>query len=317
MNLTSSDLSILPKIVKRNLVEGSIENGDANGAWAFRFNPDDHDRGEKTLFKDTDWEMVVPSGRRGLEGLKDAQDVIKMMANHISTREFICIKLINKFVSDDITLETYHLGEAPVDLVELLQECMEVWKTTGGHIGEVMKVILDPEDMSGPFWSNSYYRSKVKTPIEYINSSIRAIEGEIKETPLPDYNDEMGMHLFTRDEPDGWSEYGFDWISTSALLERINFANRISSNGDDDVSWDPAEFLEKNNLETADEIVRFFDKHLFQGTLGEENIQLFIEYAETNVQGRRRPLTRRYSDYYRRVGGLIGLLFSSPHWQYQ
>lgn len=317
VSLNSSDLSVLPKIVKRNLVEGSIENGDANGSWAFRFNPDDHDRGEKVLFKDTEWEMTIPSGRRGLDGLKDAQDVIRMMANHISTREFICIKLINKFVSDDITLESYHRGEAPDDLVKLLHECMGVWEKTGGHIREVMAVILDSENRTGPFWANSYYRGKIKTPIEFINSSLRAIEGDVKETSLPRYNDDMGMHLFTRDDPDGWSEYGFDWISTSALLERINFANRLGANSDDDATWSPTEFLEAYDLETAEEIVRFFDKNLFQGTLGEDNIQLFIEYAETNVQGRRRPLTRRYSDYYRRVGGLIGLMLSSPHWQYQ
>ena len=29
-------------------------------------------------------------------------DVIDMMANHLSTREFICVKLVNKFVGDEI-----------------------------------------------------------------------------------------------------------------------------------------------------------------------------------------------------------------------
>jgi len=35
---------------------------------------------------------------------------------------------------------------------------------------------------------------------------------------------DMGMDLFQRDEPDGYSEIGLDWIGTTTLLERINFS---------------------------------------------------------------------------------------------
>lgn len=317
VSLGSSDFSLLPKLVYRTAEEGSIENGDVNGSWAFRFNPDDHDLGAKILFRDTEWEMRIPAGRRNLAGLKDAQDVIRMMANHISTREFISIKLINKFVSDDITLEAYHRGEAPEDLVKLLQECLDVWERTDGHIREVMKVILDPENQNGPFWYADHYRTKVKTPIEFINSSLRALEAEVEDTRLPQFNDDMGMHLFTRDDPDGWSEYGFDWISTSALLERINFAQRITTNTEASVQWDYRGFLERNQLETAEQIVRHLNQYLFQGSLSEENIQVLLQYANTDNDGVEKPFNSSRGDYKRRVETLIGLMLSAPHWQYQ
>jgi hypothetical protein len=41
--LDSSDLSIHPRLVEREILPGSIENGDPNGVWTFRFNPDEHD----------------------------------------------------------------------------------------------------------------------------------------------------------------------------------------------------------------------------------------------------------------------------------
>lgn len=315
--LNSSDLTVMPKLVYRTLEEGSIENGDPNGAWAFRFVPEDHDTGSKILFEGTEWEMKIPAGRRGLDGLKDAQDVIRMMANHISTREFICIKLINKFVSDDITLETYHRGQAPEDLVDLLHKCMKAWEDTDGHIQEVMKVIIDPENLNSPFWASQYHRSKVKTPIEYINSSIRALSARLRNTALPEYNDEMGMHLFTRDDPDGWSEFGFDWINTSALLERINFAQRLATNNESDAVWNYLALVRTHNLETAEEIVLFMNEHFFQGTLGQDNIRLLTEYGDSDDLGNRKPLDPSKGDYANRVRSLMGLILSTPHWQYQ
>jgi uncharacterized protein (DUF1800 family) len=317
VSLRSSDFSIHPKLVHRELEEGSIENGDPNGEWAFRFSPEDHDIDEKILFRDTEWEMVIPAGRTGIDGLKDAQDVIRMMAGHVSTREFICIKLINRFVSDDITLENYHDGTAPEPLVELLHQCMDVWTESDGMILEVMKVILDPERQSSPFWSRDFYRAKVKTPVEFINSTLRALNGRLIRPTLPDFNDKMGMHLFTRDDPNGWSEYGIDWISTSSLLERINFVQSFATNSDRSASWNYLTLLRLSGARTAEEIVRYLDGYLFQGTLGEENIQLLVHYAETDDNGEPLPLEPGNSDYASRVRELIGLVLSAPHWHYQ
>lgn len=317
VTLNSSDLSIHPKLVYRTLEEGSIENGDPNGAWAFRFNINEHDISRKVIFEGTDWEMVIPANRTGLAGLLDAQEVIRMMVNHISTREFICIKLINRFVSDDITLESYHAGTAPENLINLLHQCMDKWLETKGSIRDVMEVILDPARQSSPFWANDYYRAKVKTPVEFINSSLRALNGQLSGTAIPDINDKMGMHLFTRDDPDGWSEYGFDWISTSALLERINFVQDLTANSRRTYTWNHTDMLTNKNLRTAEDIVRYFDEYLFQGTLGEQNIQLLVQHAETDDSGSPRPLVPTARDYASRVRDLIGLILSAPHWQFQ
>ena len=72
VNVSSSDLSVMPRLVRLMPASDSIELDDPNGEWAFRFNPEDHDYDAKVLFEGTDWEIQIPEGREGSEGLRDA-----------------------------------------------------------------------------------------------------------------------------------------------------------------------------------------------------------------------------------------------------
>ena len=150
----------------------------------------------------------------GIKGVNDAISVIDRMVGHPSTSEFICQKLINKFVSDEISLTTYHSRTAPAELLELMDEAIKAWHSTkpAGDITKVMRVILDPRRQQSAFWQDIGYRGKIKTPIEYINSSLRALDADISGTELPEYNSELGMELFVRDDPDGYSEFGLSLI---------------------------------------------------------------------------------------------------------
>ena len=316
-SLSSSDLSMLPRLVNRSLLPGSIEAGDPNGLWTFRFDPDEHDLGEKRLFVGTPYETTVPAGREGLEGLRDAQDIIEMMANHPATQEFICIKLINRFVSDDITLANYKNGSAPEELVEVLDSAMGTWQATGGSIRAVLETIFDAQSQSNHFWSPRSYLVKAKSPVEFINSSLRALGANVENQELPEFNESMGMHLFTRDEPNGWSEYGYDWIDTGSLLERIKFVQRAAGNDDDDFEWDVQAFLDSNGLVTAEDVVSHFNDFLFQGELSDQTIAVLVEYANTDVDGDPTPLDPARGNYISRIEALVALILSTPDWQFQ
>src|SRR5262249_41201311 len=148
----------------------SIENGDPNGVWTFRFNPARHDTTQKVLFKGTPNEITVPAGRTGIDGLHDAMDVLDSFVNHPSVSEFICIKLINKFVSDQINLRSYKDGSAPAELIALENSAIQAWNSTTprGNIRTVMTAILSPSSQDSYFWSRTAYRSKVKTAVEFI-----------------------------------------------------------------------------------------------------------------------------------------------------
>jgi len=248
----SSDLSIRPRLIERKTLAGSIENSDPNGEWTFRFIPEQHHVGAKTLFKGTEHQQRIRGNQRGIKGVNDAISVIDRMVGHPSTSEFICQKLINKFVSDDITLATYHSRTAPAELLELMDDAIKAWHSTkpAGDIAKVMRVILDPRAQQSAFWQDIGYRGKIKTPIEYINSSLRALNADISGTELPEYNSELGMELFVRDDPDGYSEFGADWMDTSTLLERMTFAQKMAANADKYASWDAETLFSERGPDT-------------------------------------------------------------------
>ena len=319
-SLNSSDLSILPRLLRRDIQPGSIENGDQNGVWTFRFDPNQHDTSAKTLFGGGRNGFNIPSGRTGSAGLFDALDVVRGLAGHPSTVEFICIKLIQKFVSDELTLANYKDGSAPAELVELLTDAIVAWNSTfpAGNIATVMNAILDPEDQSNLFWTPGAYRNKVKTPIEYVNSSLRALDAEASGAGLPQINDGMGMHLFTRDDPDGFGELGTHWIDTASMLERISFARDLALNRNDEFFWNAVGFIEERNLESAEQIVGFFDELLFQSTLSAANRNLLVVYLITNLNGMPQPLDpSKPQEFQERIQLFVGLLLSMPQWNFQ
>ena len=321
VNLSSSDLSIMPRIVRLIPSADSISLDDPNGEWTFRFNPEEHDTDSKILFEGTDWEIRIPAGREGLEGLRDALDAIEMMANHISTREFICVKLVNRFVGDDISLRSYQEGSAKPHLIHMVDRAIMAWENAEpqGHIGTVLAAIVDPDTEGNPFWSREVYRAKVKTPVEYINSLGRALDWQIQLEDLPEINDAMGMHFFTRDDPDGWSEYGFDWINTGAMLERLNFSTRLArhENNDHMDRWSVRRYLGSHGLTTAGDILEHFNDLLFDGKLPAHAKSLILEFAHTGQDGTRLPWDPTSSDYMERAGALIGLILSVPEMHYQ
>lgn len=319
ISLSSSDLSIHPRLIVRELLPGSIENSDPNGAWTFRFDPDEHDLSAKTLFPGTPYEIRIPANRTGLAGLMDATEVIDALVRHPSTREFICLKLINKFVSDQITLESYRNGTAPAGLRQLMDDAMAAWVSTNpqGHIRTVLRAILNPAGQSNYFWTGSAYRSKIKTPVEFINSSLRALQADGRSDLLPTYNDRIGMRLFDRDMPDGWSELGFDWMDTGGLLERIKFVQTLSGNSNATMTWNLQALLRGLSTRTAEAIVDHFDRLFFQGSLSASDRALFVRFVSTDPNGAALPLDPNRNDFTRRVQELVGLMLSAPQWHNQ
>ena len=318
-NITSSDASCLPRLADRATLPGSVENGDPGAVWTFRFNPEDHDTEAKQLFPGTPFQIDIPAGRTGAAGLRDALDVIDEIVAHPSTAEFICIKLIQKFVSDEITLTSFQERTAPIELRELLADMIAAWNSTSprGNIETVMRTLLDSSDQTGVFWQDIAYRGKVKTSIEWINANLRLLEADASGDELPELNDQMGMTLFQRDDPDGYSELGGEWMDTATMLARIRFVRELAANDDSDFSFDLTGYLNRHQVSTAEEIVEFFSRNLFHGTLSPASRSLLLEFLTTDDNGNPRSLNPGAADYRRRVEDFIGLVLSMPHAHFQ
>lgn len=317
--LTSNDLSSLPELFDRTLAPGSTLYRDRAGVWTFHFDPSQHDTAAKVLFENTPYQTNIPAGRLGVDGVLDATDVIDTLVTHPSTAEFISLKLINRFVSDEITLSSFDDQSAPLALRALLADAIAAWYSTSppGNIETVMRAILSPTAQQGAFWNPQYFSAKVKTPVEFINSSLRVLSGSASGQDLPSLNRRMGMHLFDRDEPDGWPEAGSDWVDSGTMLERINFVRRLAANEDSDYTWATVSFLNSNGASTASEIVDLFDDLMFQGSLSLANKTLLLEFVETNDSGQPQALDPLATNYAQRVRSLVGLLLSMPQWHFQ
>jgi len=129
---------------------------------------------------------------------------------------------------------------------------------TNGNIPSVLRTMVH----SPEFWAPETYRAKVKTPLEFVVSSLRASDAEVRNPQaLVQALDRLGMPIYGMQTPNGYSWKKDDWVSTNALIGRMNFALVLSggrvpgtmtswptllgANGDTDVVSAPTPATEK------------------------------------------------------------------------
>jgi uncharacterized protein (DUF1800 family) len=147
-------------------------------------------------------------------GQKEGLEVLHILATSPATAHFISQKLAVRFVSDD----------PPPALVNRMAA---TFLKSGGNI----KAVLWTMEHSPEFWSPQVYRAKVKTPVEFMASALRASGAEVKSPlPLVQAMDRLGMPIYGMQTPQGYSWMSDDWVSSNALISRMNFALVLSSN---------------------------------------------------------------------------------------
>ena len=74
------------------------------------------------------------------------------------------------------------------------------------------------------------YGQKMKSPLEYVVSSIRALDGETGgNQQLGRAIGQMGQPLYQYQAPTGFPDRGDFWTSDGALVARLNFAVTLTS----------------------------------------------------------------------------------------
>jgi uncharacterized protein (DUF1800 family) len=146
-------------------------------------------------------------------GEKEGLAILHMLATHPQTAKFISSKLVRRFVAD----------KPPQALVD---RAAATFTKTGGDIREVLRTILTSDEFLGP----KYRSAKVKTPFEFVVSTVRATGAEVKNpVVLSQKVAAMGMPLYLQQPPTGYKDTAEEWISTTSLLERMNFALDLSA----------------------------------------------------------------------------------------
>ena len=269
-----------------NIIPGSTNTSTTTisnlyGAWVFNYQTTYHNNSNKYIFF-WDYTNAVPSlpktvparfgapwagnayglvlaNGSGTNGIQDGDQVIQHVANQPFTEEYISIKLCRLFVHDDFPnpsndptnpLYSFYDYSNLANLsaeAQLVHQCMLAWEDGNpkGQIRDVLRTIFSSDLFRGA----SASMQKIKTPLEFTVSAIRALRSstngtglagsftadtdgyaiggtsESSVTPLT----RMGnMLLFDRDTPDGYPEYGAAWISAGTLVERSRFVQSYS-----------------------------------------------------------------------------------------
>jgi uncharacterized protein (DUF1800 family) len=189
--------------VARCFTGWTIQKPNEQGLFLYR--PGLHDDGEKTVLG----HKILAGG-----GIADGERVLDILATHPATARFVATKLARRFISDD--------PPQPV-----IDRAAAVFLKTDGSIRETLRAIVT----SPEFFSATTYRAKMRSPLEYVVAAMRALNAETDgDRPVLDAIGRMGQPVFGRITPDGYADRADQWLSSGAMVARLNFASALATN---------------------------------------------------------------------------------------
>jgi uncharacterized protein (DUF1800 family) len=228
----------------------------------FLFRPGQHDNGSKIVLG-----HEIPAGG----GIEDGEQVLDILCSSPACAHFISREMCQRFVSDD----------PPEALVNRIAG---VFTQTGGDLRAVTEAILT----SPEFLSPESFGNKIKSPLEFAVSAVRASESAIVPRDPPPFQDrrpamegagvlgrgkaadriaqakrqslnwhvvELGEPLFACTPPTGYTEVSKSWVSPGALIERLNFALALTQQQVSDVRFDTQKILGGIDLDYPEKVL--------------------------------------------------------------
>jgi uncharacterized protein (DUF1800 family) len=242
-------------------------------------------------------------------GQQEGEAALAMLAAHPSTAHFICTKLAQRFVSD-----------APPEA--LVDRMAHTFQSSDGDIRQVLTTMLQ----SPEFWQRQYFHAKVKTPLEFTVSALRATGADVtKVQPVTDALNRLGMPLYGAQPPTGYSMKAESWVNSGALLNRLNFALALGNGRLGGIKLDAAKLgdAKVDNLKpgatkpganpvSASDVQSQLELALVPGGVSPQTHQTIAQQrADPAISGRKlddppRPVN---------AGAVAGLILGSPEFQ--
>jgi len=221
------------------------------------FDPTRHEPGKK----------VVMGHKFKENGQKEGLQLLHILATSPATAHFISQELAIAFVSDTPSQA-------------LVNRMASAFLKSNGDIPTVLKTMLH----SPEFWAPEAYQAKVKTPLEYVVSAARASGAQIADPkPLVNALNQMGMPLYACVPPTGYSAKADAWVSTGALVTRMNFALSLATSRYNGVKPDwsatAPSVLAGSTPEQAEQAL---EARLIPGGVSEKTRAAVLEQARTD-----------------------------------
>ncbi len=277
-----------------------------NEAGVFQFYPRVHDDGEKVVLGHT-----IPAGG----GIQDGETVLDILASSPATMKHISYQLCQRLVCD----------EPPASLID---KCVKTWKETDGNLREVVRTIIS----SPEFFSPVSMRKKIKSPYEYAVSCVRALDGtldpqalvpqrqlpreansmvrppqgggylDINTTSLLGQIGTMGEPIFQYQAPTGFPEDSRKWVSSGALISRLNFSLALTQGRISDVKLDdPAE--DAGGMMDVNKMIDRVSGRILHGQISPSTRATLVREAQSDASSKVTPAT------------IAALLLGSPEFQ--
>ena len=226
----------------------------------FYFDESRHEPGDKT----------VMGHKIKEDGQKEGFELLHILANSPATAHFVSQEIAVQFVSDTPSST-------------LVNRMAQSFLKTHGDISSVLRTMLH----SPEFWSTENYQAKVKTPLEFVVSAARAGGTEVTNPePLIDALNQMGMPLYACVPPTGYAAKADEWVSTGALVTRMNFGLSLGTNHFPNVhtSWS------SSSADTsAEQSLTELQARLIPTGVSEHTQDAVLNQANTALQDRAKP----------------------------
>jgi len=277
---TQQDVTELAKV----LTGWTIDKPNQGGG--FKFDPRMHEPGNK----------MVLGHRIKNKGEKEGMEMLHILAINPNTAHFISLKLAQRFVSDN-----------PPD--SLVASMSKTFLKKKGDIREVLTTMF----RSPEFWAEDARRAKVKTPFEFIVSSARATGADVSDAaPLAGQLNNMGMPLYLMQPPTGYSTKAEKWVSSSALLARMNYSLALAANRIKGVQVNAFALAAASSSTTLEESLTALERSLLQGDVSNATHNSIMSRLQDPMISQ-----RKLDDPARapNVSAIAGLLLGSPDFQ--
>jgi hypothetical protein len=193
---TQADVTALSNILTGWTVDRPQQGGP------FEFLPQRHEPGPKQWLHHT----VNENGQQ--EGI----DALRYLAQDPATARHISFELAQRFVNDT----------PPPALVDRM---VAAWQASDGDIAQVLEAMVH----SPEFFDRRNFNNKVKTPLEFVASALRATNTDpTNPGVLTQQLRAMGEPLYRCQPPTGYPNTGSSWMNSGALVDRLNFALALS-----------------------------------------------------------------------------------------
>jgi uncharacterized protein (DUF1800 family) len=251
------------------------------------YDPNQHDDTDKTVL--------------GQKGNWKTEDVIRICLEQKSCPSFVAGKLFRFLISESIPASA-----------ELLEPLAEQFRKTEYNFGALVETML----RSNLFFSAAAYRTRIKSPVEFILGIVRPLEGRIGTIALATALQSLGQDLFHPPSVKGW-DGGPAWLNGQTLLFRQNLALALTSTEDGRFGRraDPVTLVEKYGKKTDQELVDFFLNLFYQDDVPEESRKRLLDYQKkAHDQPKPKYWTDKdVSDH--RVRALCHLILTLPEFQ--